>query len=398
MKILWVTPAFLHPTTRGGQIRTLEMLRCLHQRHEIHYVGLLGEDGEEGPARASEYCTEAYPVPHQPPAKGTARSYFQAAASLFSGLPVTAARYHSPAAGRLIAQLLASGRFDRAVCDFLIAASYYPDLSRCVLFEHNVETMIWRRYASTARNPVRKLLYQAEAARLGSFEKRVCRMAGHVVAVSEEDAAVIRREFGIAHVSSVPTGVNLEYFARPPASSFVADLVFVGSMDWEPNRDGVRWFLSEIWPLIRTHRPDTRLAIVGRRPPPDLRSGDGVTVTGTVPDVRPYLWGSTLSIVPLRIGGGTRLKIFESMAAQTPVVSTTVGAEGLPLQDGRSIRLADTAAEFARACLTLLDDSAQQELLRKNGHELVSARFSWSHAALEFERILESAPPATQDA
>ncbi|MBK9169048.1 MAG: glycosyltransferase [Bryobacterales bacterium] len=394
MKILWVAPTFLHPTTRGGQIRTLGMLRCLHRRHEVHFVGLERENSREGPDRASEYSTRAYSVPHRLPAKGTLRSHLQAAATLVSGLPVTIARFRSPEAGRLIGRLLAEERFDRAVCDFLFAAAYYPDLSRCVLFQHNVETMIWRRYAATARDPLRRFLYTAEAARLERFERRACQAAGHVAAVSEEDARIMREQFGARRVSAVSTGVDLEYFTRPPAPAAVADIVFVGSMDWEPNRDGVRWFLSTVWPLIRARRPGTRVTIVGRMPPPDLRSGDGVEVTGTVPDVRPYLWGSSLSIVPLRIGGGTRLKIYESIAARTPVVSTTIGAEGLPLEDGRSIRLADTPEAFAQACLELLAGGGQREALCEEGYRLVTERFSWDQVAKEFERILEAAPPA----
>ncbi|MBV8808432.1 MAG: glycosyltransferase, partial [Acidobacteriaceae bacterium] len=149
--------------------------------------------------------------------------------------------------------------------------------------------------------------------------------------------------------------------------------------------------LDEIFPMIRRRRPDTKLAIVGRNPPASLMAATHhplVTVTGTVPDVRPYLWGSAISIVPLRVGGGTRLKIFEAMAAGTPVVSTTVGAEGLPVRHGDNIRLADTSADFAAECLNLLENEPVRQTTAANGLELIRARFSWEEATRRFEETL----------
>ena len=174
-----------------------------------------------------------------------------------------------------------------------------------------------------------------------NYERNVCREVGYTVAVSELDAKLMKEMFGVSNVAAIPTGVDLGYF-QPQPSEPVADLVFIGSMDWRPNDDGVGWFAREILPILRKQRPDCKVAIVGRNPSPEMNAlGDkNFRVTGTVPDVRPYLWGSKISIVPLRIGGGTRLKIYESMAAKTAVVSTTVGAEGLAYRDGADIAIA----------------------------------------------------------
>jgi glycosyltransferase involved in cell wall biosynthesis len=229
------------------------------------------------------------------------------------------------------------------------------------------------------------------------YERRVSRAAGHIVAVSEHDAGEMRRLFEVMRVTAIPTGVNLEYFHPPdPAPPVETDLVFVGSMDWLPNVDGVAWFAGEVLPLIRGRRPDCSLAIVGRTPPPEvsaLAAGNPhIRVTGTVPDVRPYLWGSAVSIVPLRIGGGTRLKIYEAMGARIPVVSTTIGAEGLTVHPPEDIRIADTAGDFAARCLELLDDSVARRRLATAAWEMVSANFSWEQVARCFERIMESGP------
>ena len=167
-------------------------------------------------------------------------------------------------------------------------------------------------------------------------------------------------------------------------------------MDWLPNMDGMEDFLENILPRIRQRRPGCSLAIVGRNPPQklkDLTAKDPkITVTGTVPDVRPYLWGSSVSIVPLRIGGGTRLKIYESMAAKTAVVSTTIGAEGLDINPPENIRFADAPEAFAEQCVELLEDASLRQRITTAGWEMVSSRFSWEQVTREFERILADGP------
>jgi glycosyltransferase involved in cell wall biosynthesis len=195
-------------------------------------------------------------------------------------------------------------------------------------------------------------------------------------------------------VDAIPTGVDLEYFAPTQATPRSSDLVFLGSMDWMPNIDGAEWFVREVLPLIRKRKPDCSVALAGRKPTRavlDLANGDsGVQVTGTVPDVRPYLWGATVSIVPLRIGGGTRLKIYESMAAGVPVVSTTIGAEGLPVEPGTQILIADDPASFAECCVRLMEDPAGRARMAEAARQMVSSRFSWEAVACEFERLLVS--------
>jgi polysaccharide biosynthesis protein PslH len=163
-------------------------------------------------------------------------------------------------------------------------------------------------------------------------------------------------------------------------------------MDWMPTIDGVQWFVNEILPLIRKKRPECSLAIVGRTPDPRIQqlaqNDNRIRVTGTVPDVRPYLWGSAVSIVPLRIGGGTRLKIYEAMGAKIPVVSTTIGAEGLDVRNGENIHIADSPVEFADYCLTLLSDDDARRHMADNAFEMISSRYSWEVVSREFEKLL----------
>jgi len=216
-----------------------------------------------------------------------------------------------------------------------------------------------------------------------------------VIAVSKEDADTFRRDYGIENVIDVPTGVDIDYF-RPRRDGQVRpnSLVFTGSMDWLPNEDGVQYFTKEILPLVRKRIPDVVITIVGRNPYPSLLESserdNGIVVTGRVDDVRPYIDNASVFVVPLRIGGGTRLKIYEAMAMERAVVSTTIGAEGLPLTPGKEILIADTPEEFAESVIGLLDNREMAQELGRNAATRVRNEFGWDHVAKTFATACEN--------
>jgi len=392
VKILWVNSDFLHPTTRGGQIRTLETLKRLHQRHEIHYAGLLLPSARGAIERSVEYCTKAYPVAHHVPADFSPGFYRQICESQFSRLPMAVLRYRSEALRRQVDRLTRSEKFDAVVCDFVFAAPNISDPGAAILFQHNVESVIWKRHVKHARTFLLKLYFQGQYERMLRYEERVCQGVKRIVAVSEADAQTMQSLYGGGSIAAVPTGVDLDYFAPPEARQSTTDLAFLGSMDWRPNIDGVRWFAADILPLIRRRLPECSLTIVGRFPSAEIlrlaEADPRIHVTGTVPDVRPYLWESAVSIVPLRVGGGTRLKIYEAMAARVPVVSTGVGAEGLDVRDAENIALADSPGAFAERCLALLGDAEARRKQAQAAWEMVSACYSWEVVARKFEQLL----------
>jgi len=309
-------------------------------------------------------------------------------------MPMAVFRYDSQEFKQKIDALIAAEHYDSIVCDFLAAAPNLSDLGQCVLFQHNVETTIWQRHVERSNSPLKRLFFQMQARKMEAYERRICRAAKHVIAVSDIDASRMKHMFGIETVTSVPTGVDLEYFAPRGAASPISDIVFCGSMDWLPNIDAVTHFLSEVLPLIRTKLPSATFTIAGRSPDASVLKAveglAGVSVTGKVDDMRPYLWGAKISIVPIRIGGGTRLKIYECMAAGIPVVSTTVGAEGLRYRDGEDIVLADDPGGFAAACVRLLSDDALRGTIAQNALTRAQSEFSWEAVSREFEAILES--------
>ena len=394
MNILWVKVDFLHPTERGGQIRTLEMLRRLHRRHEIHYVGFTQPGMEEGPRRASEYSS-CIRIPSRTTCRraglwGLDGSWL---ALLFSSLPLSVSRYKSNGMERKLRELTTQHNFDSVVCDFVFPAQNVPHMDRSVLFQHNVETVIWRRHSQNARRWAERAFFRTQAKRMFRYENTICHQARHIVTVSQTDSDTTRELFGLSqNVSSVPTGVDCDYFAPPADAAPYSDLIFVGAMNWIPNIDGIRFFIENVWPLVRAAHPKCTLGIVGRSPTPEIRhladADPSIHVTGTVPDVRPFLWGSGVSIVPLRIGGGTRLKIYEAMAAGVPVISTAVGAEGLPVRHPDQIRIADRPEDFADECIQLLDDESGRRKLGSAAREWVIANGSWDSVVAEFEQIL----------
>jgi glycosyltransferase involved in cell wall biosynthesis len=392
MKILWVKADFLHPTTKGGHIRTLEILKQLHRRHEIHYLALDLPEQFEGVQRSSEYCTKAYPIPHRVPQRPSFFFWLQASSNFFSPIPLAVSRYRSDAMLRQADELRRTEAFDAVVCDFLSASANVHDLGTCVLFQHNVEAQIWKREIEHAASPAHRHYLRNQYRKMWRYENKVCRCVKRVIAVSDDDAQTMRSDYQAPIVDAVPTGVDLGYFAPPAKREQASDLVFVGSMDWIPNVDGIRWFVGQVLPLIRERRPDCSLTIAGRSPGAHIRRLEQIDprirVTGTVPDVRPYLWAAALSIVPLRIAGGTRLKIYEAMAAKVPVVSTSIGAEGLDIHNGKNILIADSPQEFADRCLELLSNPAASQQMAAAAWEMVSENYSWEIVAKRFEELL----------
>jgi polysaccharide biosynthesis protein PslH len=399
MRILWIKTSPLHPLTRGGDLRTFHLLRHLHSRHQVSFVGITADAGQvAGTKQAGEYSTDAVWVNEPRASLQLAKWRFLAGAltNLASSLPYAVARFRSSRLRQVLTAKLKEQCYDVVVADFLFPAASLPweikAASQCpwVLFQHNVESMIWRRRAE-GKKGVQALYYKSQRDRMLRFENDASRRFDGVLAVSDEDARIFKEEMNLANVLGVvPTGVDLDYFqSLPQTPSQVPTVMFMGSMDWYANVDGVNWFVDAVWPLVQREVPQAKFVVVGRKPPAEIQalatSGRNIEVTGTVPDVRPYLRGADVIVVPLRIGGGTRLKIYEAMAAEVPVVSTRIGAEGLAVEHGRHILLADTAVDTAAQVVAVLRGPELGAQLAHHALEEVARPCSWAAAAQIFE-------------
>ncbi|HEY2432288.1 MAG TPA: glycosyltransferase [Vicinamibacterales bacterium] len=397
MKLLWLNAGLLLPLDKGGKLRTWHVMRHLAARHDIHYLSFADESQTEADREGMrEVCSRLETVPRSDAAKGTWRFYADAARYLVNPAPYAVAKYRSGAYRDRLDRLLATERYDAVVCDFLVPVVNLPQRLPCpsILFTHNVEAEIWRRHVENARNPVAKAALTRQWRRMERFERDALSRFDLVLAVSEADGRTFERLYpgalgAPAHV--VQTGVDTSYFTPPTDPALPAHMVFTGSMDWLPNEDGMTYFCREILPRIRQAEPAATLSIVGRAPTPAvqrLAELPGVEVTGRVEDVRPHVARAAVYVVPLRIGGGTRLKIFEAMAMARAVVSTTVGAEGLPVTGGRDIEIADEPARFAQAVVRLMRDAEIRRGVEAAGRRLVVERYDWSAVAHDFERAL----------
>jgi polysaccharide biosynthesis protein PslH len=398
LRILWLKTELLHPIDKGGKIRTYNMLRELKRDHHITYLAL--DDGSadaEAREGAEEYCHDLICLAHHQREKFSPGFYAELLSNLGSRLPYAIKKYESASMRREVLERSNSGTIDVVICDFLAPAINVPrNLSvPSILFQHNVEAMIWKRHFEVQSNPLKKGYLRGQWHKMEKFEKEMCQRFDSVIAVSEQDREQMQTEYSVDAVFDVPTGVDTEFFK--PSGNEVIDphnVVFTGSMDWLPNEDAIRYYTDQILPIVRRSIPDATLTVVGRNPYPsllDLSNKDAsIVVTGRVEDVRPYMERAAAYVVPLRIGGGTRLKIFEAMSMEKAIVSTSVGAEGLPVTDGTELRIADTPETFAAAVVDLL---LHPELAKKVGQQagqIVRERFGWSGVAKRFGEICEA--------
>jgi len=396
MKILWVKAGGLVPLDTGGKIRSFHILRELARRHDVTFFTFYPEHPNDMHGDLAQLFTRVIRHPLRVSRTRSFSGLSHYARHLFSGQPYQIVKYCQPRVAVALRELLREHTFDLVVCDFLAAAGIIPWHFRCpkVLFTHNVEALIWKRHFEVARNPMWKAICWHEFRTTARAERRYLNLADHVLAVSGADrdffALVIER----AKITVIPTGVDLDFF-RPGAEEEQPNtLVFTGSMDWMPNEDGVFYFVEKILPRIRRQIPSVSLFLVGRSPSPRLlelaRTNDGVQVTGAVEDIRPYVHRGAAYIVPLRVGSGTRLKIFEAMAMGKAVVSTSIGAEGLPVRSGRDVLIADDPEEFADGVVGLLQDRVRRGELGRAARQLVAQQHGWDVVAQHFESALET--------
>jgi sugar transferase (PEP-CTERM/EpsH1 system associated) len=405
MRILWLNANLLLPLDKGGKLRTWHLMRQLARRHEVTYLAFA--DLDEAAAHRDGMlaaCASVVTVPRHEAPRHSLAFHAGVALRVFSRLPYAVGKYRSRAYTRAVESLLGSRPCDVLLCDFLVPAVNLPASVPCpsVLFTHNVEAEIWRRHADTATHPLRRILLRQQWHRMQRFEGRTLARFDHVLTVSETDRATLQalyRPFATAPISVVRTGVDTTSFTPgPEAAIHRAELVFVGSMDWTPNVDAVTHFCDAILPRIRAEVPEATLRIVGRSPSPAVRrlARPGIVeVTGRVDDVRDSLRSAEVFVVPLRVGGGTRLKIFEAMAAGKAVVSTSIGAEGLPVVDGRHLLIADDAGSFAARVVDLLRRPDRRQALARAAREHVVSNFDWSVVAADLEEALMKAVSRT---
>ena len=383
----------LLPLDTGGKIRSFNILLRLRDRHSVTLLSYYGgaRDPEYEAALLQLFPGSQVICTTTPESHGIA-GLLDYIFRLPRPAPHSVSKFTHTTVREAVAHQLSGDGFDVAVCDFLAASLNFPrELPiPCVLFQHNVESSLWRRMAAIESNPVKKPFYVIESLKMSRYERRTLARFQHIIAVSEHDRQQMLEMEPECGITVVPTGVDTVHFqVAPPSSAKPPRIVFIGSMDWEPNIDAALYFCTKIWPRVRAEFPDAIFQIVGRNPFRSVQrlASPSVQVTGSVPSVTEYLRDATVVVVPLRIGGGTRLKIFEAMAMGKAVVSTSIGAEGLRVQNGRDVIVADGAVSFANAILLLLHDASMRRRLEQAAVQ-VAAQYDWSLVVEHFVETL----------
>jgi len=407
-----------YPPTSGKRVRTLNLTLRMARRHQITYVCHRNADPREV-RRAAIYFAEHGIAPvvvdHLVPRKSGPAFYLRLAANLASPLPYSVASHRSAAMRKALRELAANETIDLWHCEWTPYAqslkgigslfqagshrngkktvSQLPekDFRPLVVMAHNVESLIWQRYCETEPNLLKRWYLKQQWRKFRRFERRTFALADRVVAVSDQDGDRMVREFGTPRPDVVDNGVDTTYFRPMEVEREPAQILFLGSLDWRPNLDAVTVLLNEIFPKVRAVEPSAHLSVVGRNPPvwldQQIQEHAGVTLHANVMDVRPYLARCGMLAVPLRIGGGSRLKILEALACETPVVSTRIGAEGLHLESGQHLQVTEGLQDMPDALIRCIRNPQWVQAQARSGRQRVVERYDWDILADKLEQV-----------
>jgi sugar transferase (PEP-CTERM/EpsH1 system associated) len=387
MRILIIADYLPYPLVGGDRIRIYNLLSRIARRHEVSLAGFLEQpEDAEGVPHLRELCARVEAASFKP----TSRLVKVLGMLGFglAGKPPELNLLHSDELATKIWRLAASVEFDVVQIEHSRMALYRETLprpvrSKSILMFHNFISQQDKRLSQIERRWVNKLRPLVNSMAMRRWEPRYAEKFDRCTTVSTVDRDLLLNANPRLHVDVIPNGVDIQKYEPLPAPSAAPSLLFVGNMGYPPGADAAVYFCQEILPLIRRQLSATELWIVGRMPRPEVRqlNGDGVHVAGQVDDVIPYYRQSAVCVVPLRAGGGTRLKILEAMALGRPVVSTTIGCEGLDVVDAQHLLIADTPRQFAEQTLRLLTDRQLYQRLSAQGRQLVEDRYDWDKIA-----------------
>ena len=403
MKILFLSQRFLLPMDTGGKIRTGKILEQLSKKHEITLVSNVESPKDDCfLPEIDRFCSKFVPVFWKEIPKYSFLFFVRLFFQMFSVYPVAVLNDTSNPLRKCVEHEHHSGKYDLVICDFLQSALNFKNIAGTpsLLFQHNVESQISKRHYDRSESLISQLFWWLQWKKTFFFEQRTCRKFHAVIAVSEQDGETFSSLYGLDNIVTIPTGVDVDHFSPQNISTESSTLIFVGSMDWLPNEDAVLYFASDILPVLKKEVPDIHLIVVGRNPSPRLQkkltSISEIQLTGWVDDVRPYIAKAGIYIIPIRIGGGTRMKIYEAMAMGKAIISTSIGAEGLAVKHEENIVLEDNPLEFCQKIIRLKKDDQRRKRLGENAATYVREHCSWFHVGEVFEEICFSTIDVTQ--
>ena len=389
MKLLWISPNIPYPPKTGVLQRNYNLLREASRHAEIYLLAVFKSgilpgnyDVEAARRELGKLCRQV-DIVHLPIESSRSLLYWKAFLSLFADDPFSANWAKDDGLRRRLKELVKAVPFDIVHFDTVGLAAYRDDVGKVprILNHHNIESHLLKRRVAFERNPLRRMYYAAEGNKLESYERRVCTEFDTNFTVSALDKQRLQELVPSVKADVIANGVDVDYFRHDGGSTVSGNLIMASGMNWFPNRDAVLYMCDEIWPLVSARIPDLTLTIVGASPPQqvvDLAARDPrVVVTGFVDDVRPSLSRAAIYLCPMRDGGGTRLKILDALAMSKPIVSTTMGCEGINVTPEVDVLIADTPDAFVRQIERLHTDVALRQSLSQAARQLAVEQYSW---------------------
>lgn len=393
MRILFISAWFPFPPDNGSRIRVYNLIKALSRDHEVYLVSLLQEDSYPANVGQAEGICRVVSLHH---GRRFRPNTLKAVVGFFSSRPRSVVDTYDPAVGEAVRSAIQSLRPDALVASTLGVVEYVPKglAIPSVLEQHNCEYAVLKRSAERIPGAIRRKRYELGWRKFARWEASVCRRFGLVTVVSDQDRELLRAAApGLPRVEVVPNGVDTEYYTVEDRSPERGLLLYNGALTYGANLDAVRHFVSDIAPILSRRHPVAKLLVTGRTDGADLAGIAGcgaVMLSGYVEDMREVLRKASVCVVPLREGGGSRLKILEAMAAGVPVVSTPVGAEGIDAEHGRELLIAHSPSEFADCIGTLLDDPGFADSIASGARRFVEQRYSWRQIGGRFAGLVES--------
>lgn len=390
MRVLFVSRWFPFPSDNGSRIRIYNLIKQLSRRHEITLLSFTQDVVSEERVKAMlKHCRAVHTVPWHPYCPTRLRAML----GYFSPVPRSMVDTYSPEMRELVRQTAAEGVFDVGIASQISSAPYVAPLEKMPrLFEEVELTALWAQYL-TQEDAWRRFRYGLTWWKTTHYVRRLLRQFdGCTVASEQERANVLAVAPDYQRVVIVPNGVDVDFYSGNLGTPEPDTLIFSGALTYSANFDAMRFFLEKVFPLIKSQRPNVSLYITGQTKGVALDRlplSNGVTFTGYLDDVRPTIARSWACVVPLRVGGGTRLKALEAMALGTPVVATSKGAEGLEVASGKDILIADDPTAFAEQTVRLLADPGLRAYLADNARRLVARRYGWEAIGARLETLLE---------
>ena len=391
MRVLIVAPSLPYPLIWGFGIRVYQIIKFLAQRHDVTVLAYARPDDDENVAALRQTGATIHTVVRDDPSTATKRR--AQLGSLFSPASFQWQSLESTAMQSAIDRLLAAEQFDVIQIESSQMDGFAFDSPAPLLVdEHNIEYELLYRTYKTESSPLRKLFNWVEYRKFQHEEQRSWKRSDGCILTSDREEAILRQVAPYTPTLVVPNGVDTDFFQPSSVERDRNNVVFVGVMHYRPNVDAAIYFVREILPHLLRDRPNLTFSIVGGGPPDELQrlAGKNVVVTGRVPDTRPYVARAGVCAVPLRMGSGTRLKVLEGLAMGCPLVSTSIGCEGIAAADGEHLLVADDPQEFARGIVRILDDPTLASRLARNGRSMVEAHYSWPSVLQQLEAFMQS--------